>query len=81
VVISALSGACPQQPYLDLFLDGEAPAWCSPPLLARVRSRLSSAADAAGIASGNSDLDQRDTPAPAGRLILAYGESDLAVLS
>jgi MFS family permease len=38
VAIYALSGARPQAPDLDLFLEGVAPAWHSPPLLARVRS-------------------------------------------
>ncbi len=37
VAIYALGGARPQAPDLDAFVDGEAPAWYSPPLLARVR--------------------------------------------
>jgi MFS family permease len=37
IVIYALGGARPQAPNLDRFLEGEAPAWYSPPLLARVR--------------------------------------------
>ncbi|MEW5812228.1 MAG: MFS transporter [Actinomycetota bacterium] len=37
VAIYALSGARPQAPDLDEFLDGDSPAWHSPPLLARVR--------------------------------------------
>ncbi len=37
VAVYALSGARPQAPDLDEFLDGESPAWYSPPLLARVR--------------------------------------------
>ncbi len=37
VAIYALGGARAQAPDLDLFVDGEAPAWYSPPLLARVR--------------------------------------------
>ena len=44
VVIYALSGARPQAPDLDRFLGGTMPAWYSPPLLARVRSGLSTAA-------------------------------------
>jgi nucleotide-binding universal stress UspA family protein/MFS family permease len=40
VTIYALSGARPQTPDLDAFLDGEAPAWHSPPLLARIRGTL-----------------------------------------
>jgi len=37
VGIYALGGARPQAPDLDRFLSGAAPAWYSPPLLARVR--------------------------------------------
>jgi MFS family permease/nucleotide-binding universal stress UspA family protein len=37
VAIYALSGARPQDPDLDEFLDGDSPAWYSPPLLARLR--------------------------------------------
>ncbi len=40
VGVYALSGARPQRPDLDEFLDGESPAWYSPPLLARIRKRL-----------------------------------------
>ena len=39
VTIYALGGARPQAPDIDRFLEGEAPAWYSPPLLARVRRR------------------------------------------
>ena len=38
VAIYALSGARPQAPNLDRFLSGKAPAWYSPPLLARLGS-------------------------------------------
>jgi MFS family permease len=41
VAIYALSGARPQTPDLDRFLSGAAPAWDSPPLLARVHSSSS----------------------------------------
>jgi len=51
VVIYALGGARPQTPDIDRFLAGEAPAWYSPPLLARVRRR-SAAAAAATEAAG-----------------------------
>lgn len=40
VAVYALSGARPQRPDLDQFLDGESPAWYSPPLLARLRPGL-----------------------------------------
>jgi hypothetical protein len=39
VVLYGLGGARPQTPNLDRFLDGDAPAWYSPPLLAAVRRR------------------------------------------
>jgi MFS family permease/multidrug transporter EmrE-like cation transporter len=40
VAVYALSGARPQTPDLDRFLAGVSPAWESPPLFARVRSRV-----------------------------------------
>jgi hypothetical protein len=43
VAIYALGGARPQTPDIDRFVDGEAPAWYSPPLLARVRPNLGGA--------------------------------------
>jgi MFS family permease len=43
VAIYALGGARPQTPDLERFVAGEAPAWYSPPLLARVRPGLSAA--------------------------------------
>jgi MFS family permease/nucleotide-binding universal stress UspA family protein len=43
IAIYALSGARPQTPDLDEFLDGDSPAWYSPPLLARVRRLAPSA--------------------------------------
>jgi hypothetical protein len=38
VGVYALSGARPQAPDLDRFVDGDSPAWYSPPLLSRARS-------------------------------------------
>ena len=40
VAIYVLSGARPQRPDLDEFIDGDSPAWYSPPLLARLRPGL-----------------------------------------
>jgi hypothetical protein len=40
VTIYALGGARPQTPDIDSFVDGESPAWYSPPLLARLRPGL-----------------------------------------
>ncbi len=41
VAIYALGGARPQAPDIERFVEGEAPAWYSPPLLARVRKQIS----------------------------------------
>ncbi len=41
VLVYLLGGARPQTPDIDRFLAGEAPAWYSPPLLARLRRRAS----------------------------------------
>jgi hypothetical protein len=43
IAIYALGGARPQTPDIDGFVAGEAPAWYSPPLLARVRPGLAAA--------------------------------------
>jgi MFS family permease len=40
VAIYALGGARPQAPDIERFVEGEAPAWYSPPLLARVRKQM-----------------------------------------
>ena len=37
VGLYALGRARPQKPNLERFMDGEGPAWYSPPLLARIR--------------------------------------------
>ena len=46
VVIYMLSAARPQEPDLERFLAGKAPAWESPPLLARLRSGVPAATPA-----------------------------------
>jgi MFS family permease len=57
VAIYVLSGARPQTPDLDQFLGGLAPAWDSPPLLARLRSdRVGDALLMEGI--GEHDFDR-----------------------
>ena len=77
LAIYLLSGARPQTPDLDEFLDGDSPAWYSPPLLARIRSGVPSPAPA---------IDRRE-PVPAaprrqptsvGPVVFAYDGSDLA---
>jgi MFS family permease len=40
VGLYVLGGARPQRPAIDQFLDGEAPAWYSPPLLAALKRRI-----------------------------------------
>ena len=57
VAIYALGGARPQTPDIDRFLAGEAPAWYSPPLLARVRPGLSAAHAATESATDMASTD------------------------
>lgn len=74
VVVYALSGARPQQPDLDTFLDGESPAWYSPPLLARLRPRLPAPAvpERARPAATPSPHETSTTPGP---VLFAYDGS------
>jgi len=46
VALYALGGAHPQTPDIDRFLDGDYPAWYSPPLLARLRPGSSASSPA-----------------------------------
>lgn len=73
VAVYALSGARPQRPDLDEFLDGDDPAWYSPPLLARIRSGTTA------------PPEKSPTPAavhadegPDGMILIAYDGTDLA---
>ena len=62
VAIYALGGARPQTPDIDRFLEGDEPAWYSPPLLARVRGgpdRREPAARPAPILDGADGLPPR----------------------
>ncbi|MCW2517249.1 MAG: transporter [Mycobacterium sp.] len=79
VAVYALSGARPQKPDLDEFLDGDDPAWYSPPLLARLRSGVPAqgrpvpvvtTSVAAPVVSGADE--------PTGVVLFAYDGSDLA---
>lgn len=72
VAVYALSGARPQTPDLDEFLDGESPAWYSPPLLARLRGLPSAAAMFERVEATSV---RWDTPAP---VLFAYDGTDLA---
>jgi nucleotide-binding universal stress UspA family protein len=77
VAIYLLSGARPQTPNLDEFLDGESPAWYSPPLLARIRSGLPSPAviDRAEVVTTSAPRPARTS---AGPVVFAYDGSELA---
>lgn len=75
VAIYALSGARPQRPDLDRFLDGESPAWYSPPLLARLRPGLPTPAL---VAERAIPAEHHDVPATTGPLLFAYDGSDRA---
>ncbi|SBS73040.1 Arabinose efflux permease family protein [uncultured Mycobacterium sp.] len=75
VAIYALSGARPQTPDLDEFLDGDSPAWYSPPLLARLRG-LPSASPVA--ADRTAPAPHRHPVTPTGPVLFAYDGSELA---
>jgi nucleotide-binding universal stress UspA family protein len=76
VAIYVLSGARPQKPDLDEFLDGESPAWYSPPLLARLRSGLPSPVAVSERAQPTPV--QWDRPTSAGPVVFAYDGTRLA---
>ncbi|KUI39295.1 universal stress protein [Mycobacterium sp. GA-2829] len=72
VVVYALSGARPQRPNLDRFIDGDSPAWYSPPLLARLRGEMPTPEPAIATPT-------RAVPISAtGPVVIAYDGSDLA---
>lgn len=72
VAVYALSGARPQKPDLDEFLNGESPAWYSPPLLARLRRLPSPVAAPEPVVA---PPVQSDALAP---VLFAYDGTDLA---
>ena len=74
VAVYALSGARPQRPDLDEFLDGDDPAWYSPPLLARVRGLATEAVARPLAASVATPSGHR----PAAPVLFAYDGSELA---
>ncbi|WP_179469275.1 MFS transporter [Mycolicibacterium vinylchloridicum] len=77
VAVYALSGARPQKPDLDEFLDGDSPAWYSPPLLARLRSAVPSPTPVR-IASRTAPAPHHHPAAPTGPVLFAYDGSELA---
>ena len=81
VLIYALSGARPQRPDLDEFIDGDSPAWYSPPLLARLRGHLPPPAPAAEHVPRVAPLTRRDAAGSAGPVLFAYDGSELAAFA
>lgn len=77
VAIYALSGARPQTPDLDEFLDGDSPAWYSPPLLARLR-RLQPPQSPLVAAGRAAPAPHRHPLTPTGPVLFAYDGSELA---
>lgn len=82
VAIYLLSGARPQRPDLDEFLDGDSPAWYSPPLLARLRKSPPPAPVPASGYAGTTTPDERDHAVDStGSVLLAYDGSELAAFA
>jgi MFS family permease/nucleotide-binding universal stress UspA family protein len=81
VAIYALSGARPQRPDLDEFLDGDSPAWYSPPLLARLRSNVPAPATAYVPAPRATTPTARVPADCAGPVLFAYDGSELAAFA
>jgi MFS family permease/nucleotide-binding universal stress UspA family protein len=78
VAIYALSGARPQRPDLEEFIDGDSPAWYSPPLLARLRRSLPSPAPAAERVPLVTTSSQHEAADLVGPVLFAYDGSELA---
>lgn len=78
VAVYALSGARPQQPDLDLFLDGESPAWYSPPLLARLRPGLPAPHPAQAPVPAAGGAPPPADPGAPGPILIAYDGSQRA---
>ena len=79
VAVYALSGARPQRPDLDEFIDGDDPAWYSPPLLARLRPGLAATVPAAEPRV--EPVPHRETVGAPGSVLFAYDGSDLAAFA
>jgi MFS family permease/nucleotide-binding universal stress UspA family protein len=77
VAIYVLSGARPQKPDLDEFLDGDSPAWYSPPLLARLRGLPSPTVATSDGAEMAAAVPVRE-PTSVGPVVFAYDGSELA---
>jgi nucleotide-binding universal stress UspA family protein/MFS family permease len=75
VAVYALSGARPQTPDLDEFLDGDDPAWYSPPLLAKIRRGVPSRAT---VPARVPDVAATNGHVAAAPVLFAYDGSELA---
>lgn len=80
VAVYALSGARPQTPDLDEFLDGDDPAWHSPPLLALIRSGATTPAEAVAVATPE-PAHAEAVSEPTGMVLIAYDGTDLAAFA
>jgi nucleotide-binding universal stress UspA family protein len=80
VAIYTLSGARPQRPDLDEFLDGDSPAWYSPPLLARLRNLPSTPPVAEPVPATATPVG-RDATGETRPVLFAYDGSDLAAFA
>ncbi|MBI3214462.1 MAG: MFS transporter [Mycobacterium sp.] len=79
VAVYVLSGARPQRPDLDEFLDGESPAWYSPPLLARLRPGVTAAPPVSAHTPAQVTAVGRPAESTgSGPVLFAYDGSDLA---
>ena len=78
VLLYALGGARPQTPDLARFMDGEGPAWYSPPLLAAVRGAPTPSRARRGAGAV---MTTEPTTLGAGPVVFAYDGSDLAKLA
>jgi MFS family permease/nucleotide-binding universal stress UspA family protein len=78
VAVYALSGARPQTPDLDEFLDGDSPAWYSPPLLARLRGLPVSVPGRSVTPVAPSPDASVGAASSDGPVLLAYDGSELA---
>jgi nucleotide-binding universal stress UspA family protein len=79
VAVYALSGARPQRPDLDEFLDGDSPAWYSPPLLARLRNLPSIPPVTEPVPATAAPV--RDAVGETGPVLFAYDGSELAAFA
>ncbi|TQR83538.1 MFS transporter [Mycobacterium hodleri] len=80
VAVYALSGARPQRPDLDEFLDGDDPAWYSPPLLALIRSGTT-APTVTATAATPKPAEAKAASEPTGMVLIAYDGTDLAAFA